>query len=118
MGLSICGNYSKNRDILVIFKTSKLKDVIIIEPERNEDERGFFARIWCQREFKMHGLNTELAQCNISFNKKEGTLRGMHFQTAPNHEVKLVRCTSGAIYDVIIDLRPYDSRNISNNGFQ
>ncbi|MCF6147978.1 MAG: dTDP-4-dehydrorhamnose 3,5-epimerase [Candidatus Kuenenia sp.] len=90
----------------MIFTETKLKGAFIIEPERLEDERGFFARTWCKREFKKQGLNPELVQCNISFNKKKGTLRGMHYQEAPHEEAKLVRCTMGAIYDVIIDIRP------------
>lgn len=90
----------------MLFTETKLKGAFIIEPERLEDERGFFARTWCRREFTAQGLNPNLAQCNISFNKKEGTLRGMHYQIAPYEEVKLVRCTKGAIYDVVIDLRP------------
>lgn len=89
----------------MIFTETKLAGAYIIEPERLEDERGFFARTWCQREFEVHGLNPRLVQCSISFNKKKGTLRGMHYQVAPHEEAKLVRCTSGAIYDVIIDLR-------------
>jgi dTDP-4-dehydrorhamnose 3,5-epimerase len=89
----------------VIFIETKLKGSFIIDPERNEDERGFFARTWCQREFAEHGLNPNLAQCNISFSRKRGTLRGMHYQVAPHEEAKLVRCTAGAVYDVIIDLR-------------
>jgi dTDP-4-dehydrorhamnose 3,5-epimerase len=90
----------------MIFTEIKLKGAFIIEPERQEDERGFFARTFCQEEFKAHGLNTNWVQCNISFNKKKGTLRGMHYQVAPHEEIKLVRCTMGAVYDVIIDLRP------------
>lgn len=90
----------------MIFSETKLKGAFIIEPERLEDERGFFARTWCQREFEEHGLNPCLVQCNIAFNKKKGTLRGMHYQIAPHEEAKVVRCTQGAIYDVIIDLRP------------
>jgi dTDP-4-dehydrorhamnose 3,5-epimerase len=70
------------------------------------DERGFFARTWCQREFETHGLESRLVQCSISFNAREGTLRGLHYQAPPHEEVKLVRCTSGAIFDVIVDLRP------------
>lgn len=93
----------------MIFTETPLKGAFIIEPERLEDERGFFARTWCQREFEAHGLNSRLVQCNISFNKKKGTLRGMHYQIAPYEEAKLVRCTQGAIYDVIIDLRPGSS---------
>lgn len=70
------------------------------------DQRGFFARTYCEREFESHKLNSHFVQCNISFNKLRGTLRGMHFQTRPHEEAKLIRCTRGAIYDVIIDLRP------------
>jgi dTDP-4-dehydrorhamnose 3,5-epimerase len=77
-----------------------------IEPERLVDERGFFARTWCEREFQEHGLESRLAQCSISFSPRRGTLRGMHYQLAPHGEAKLVRCTRGAIYDVILDLRP------------
>ena len=90
----------------MIFKETELQGSFIIEPERVEDERGFFARAWCGQEFEKHSLSPHLVQCNISFNKKKGTLRGMHFQAAPHEEAKLVRCTMGAIYDVIIDLRP------------
>lgn len=93
----------------MIFKETKLKGVYIIEVEQIEDERGFFARSWCKKEFEKHGLNSNLVQCNISFNKKRGTLRGMHYQIWPYEEAKLVRCLSGSIYDVIIDLRK-DSR--------
>lgn len=89
----------------MIFKETKLKGVFIIEPERLEDDRGFFARTWCKREFEVHGLNSNLMQCNISFNKIKGTLRGMHYQSDPHAEAKLVRCTQGSLYDVIIDLR-------------
>lgn len=89
----------------MIFTETPLKGAYIIDLQRLEDERGFFARTWCQREFKDHGLRTELAQCNISFNRLAGTLRGMHYQIAPHAETRIVRCTSGAIYDVIVDLR-------------
>ena len=77
----------------------------MIELQKHEDERGFFGRSWCQKEFEAHGLNPRMVQCNVSFNKVKGTLRGMHYQVAPCAEAKLVRCTRGAIYDVIIDLR-------------
>jgi len=87
------------------FIETKLKGAYIIEPERIEDERGFFARTFCQKEFEEHGLNSKIVQCNISYNKRKGTLRGLHYQIAPKAEVKTVRCTCGAIYDVIIDLR-------------
>jgi dTDP-4-dehydrorhamnose 3,5-epimerase len=90
----------------VIFTETKLKGAFILEPDKLEDDRGFFARSWCQREFEAHGLNTRLVQCSISYNKSKGTFRGIHYQTAPYEEAKLVRCTSGSIYDAIIDLRP------------
>lgn len=90
----------------MIFTATKLQGAFIIDPERLEDERGFFARTWCQREFAVHGLSPKWVQCNISFNTQKGTLRGMHYQAAPYAETKLIRCTMGAIYDVIIDLRP------------
>lgn len=90
----------------MIFTESKLNGAFIIDIRPREDERGFFARSWCEDEFKQHGLNPRLVQCNISFNKKRGTLRGMHYQIAPFAEAKVVRCTMGALYDVIIDLRP------------
>jgi dTDP-4-dehydrorhamnose 3,5-epimerase len=89
----------------VIFNETRLKGAFVIEVERHEDERGFFARSWCQTEFRAHGLHPTIAQCNISFNRRKGTLRGMHYQLAPFEEAKLVRCTAGALYDVIIDLR-------------
>jgi len=78
----------------------------VIEVEKREDQRGFFGRTFCREEFEAHGLNSQVVQCNTSFNKRKGTLRGMHFQAVPFAEAKLVRCTSGSIYDVIIDLRP------------
>ncbi|MCM3871759.1 MAG: dTDP-4-dehydrorhamnose 3,5-epimerase [Pyrinomonadaceae bacterium] len=83
----------------------KLKGALVVELERREDVRGFFALSWSQTEFERLGLNSRLLECNISFNSKKGTLRGMHFQVAPYAQAKLVRCTSGSIYDVIIDLR-------------
>jgi dTDP-4-dehydrorhamnose 3,5-epimerase len=90
----------------VIFTETKLSGAYVIEPERHTDERGFFARVWCQHEWAARRLNPRLVQCNVSFNTQRGTLRGMHWQSAPHAEAKLVRCTMGAIYDVIIDLRP------------
>jgi dTDP-4-dehydrorhamnose 3,5-epimerase len=89
----------------VIFTETRLKGAFILELEKREDERGFFARSWCQKEFQAHNLNPAIAQCNISFNRLKGTLRGMHYAAAPFDETKLVRCTAGAVYDVIIDLR-------------
>jgi dTDP-4-dehydrorhamnose 3,5-epimerase len=90
----------------VKFNETKLKGAFIIDPEFLKDERGFFARSCCRKEFEQHGLNSDWVQCNISYNKHKGTLRGMHYQIAPCAEAKLVRCTMGAIYDVAIDLRP------------
>lgn len=88
------------------FTETKLTGAFILEPEFLEDDRGFFARTWCRREFEAHGLTPRLVQCNISFNRHRGTMRGMHYQVEPHAEAKLVRCTMGAIYDVILDLRP------------
>jgi dTDP-4-dehydrorhamnose 3,5-epimerase len=90
----------------VIFTETKLPGAYLIDVEKREDQRGFFARAWCQKEFEAHGLVPRVVQVNISFNKRKGTLRGMHYQVTPYAETKLVRCTRGAIYDVIIDLRP------------
>ena len=90
----------------MIFKETKLQGAFVIEIESIEDARGFNARAWCQKEFERHHLVTELVQTNIISNKKKGTLRGFHYQADPYQEAKLFRCTRGAIYDVIIDLRP------------
>jgi len=79
--------------------------VFLIDPERFEDGRGFFARTWCPDEFASHGLNPRLAQCSLAYNRLAGTLRGMHYQAAPHEEAKVVRCTAGAILDVVVDLR-------------
>ena len=90
----------------MIFTETKLKGAFIIDIERREDNRGFFARAFCQHEFADHGLKPFIAQANIAFNKTRGTLRGMHFQYPPAAETKLVRATRGAILDIIVDLRP------------
>lgn len=90
----------------MIFTATPLAGAVVIEPERFEDERGFFARSFCAREFEAHGLNPRIAQCSFSFTRKKGTLRGLHFQRPPHAEARLVRCTAGALYDVIVDLRP------------
>lgn len=105
MGWKVRGADSAGDGVQVIFKETKLNGAFIIELERMEDERGFFARSFCRKEFEDHGLNPNLIQCSISFNKKKGTLRGMHYQVKPHEEVRLVRCTRGAMYDVILDLR-------------
>lgn len=87
------------------FVETAIVGVFVIDAERIEDERGFFARTFCREEFEAHGLNSDLVQCSISFNRRCGTLRGLHFQVPPHEEAKLVRCTRGAIFDVIVDLR-------------
>ncbi len=88
------------------FRETPIEGAFIIAPERHNDERGFFARTFCTHEFAAHGLDTTVAQCNLSHNAKRGTLRGMHYQRRPSSETKLVRCTRGAIFDAIVDLRP------------
>lgn len=94
----------------MIFTKTKIPGVFEIELETKADERGFFARTWCVSEFRAHGLNTKLIQCSLSFNTRKGTLRGMHYQAAPHAEAKIVRCTRGSIFDVIIDLRPHSPK--------
>jgi dTDP-4-dehydrorhamnose 3,5-epimerase len=89
----------------MIFTETKIKGVYIIEPELLTDERGFFARSFCKEEFQKLELETDIVQCNISYNKKKGTLRGMHYQVPPFEEAKIVSCTKGSIYDVALDLR-------------
>jgi len=88
------------------FIETKLQGAFIIELEERADARGFFARTFCAHEFEDHGLKPAVAQCNMSYNYKKGTMRGMHYQIAPATETKLVRCTHGAVYDAIVDLRP------------
>jgi dTDP-4-dehydrorhamnose 3,5-epimerase len=90
----------------MIFTETKLPGSFVIEVERREDARGFFARVFCQHEFEAHGLKPIIAQANLAHNRKKGTMRGMHFQFPPAAETKLVRCTRGAILDIIVDLRP------------
>ena len=90
---------------IMTFTETKLKGAFIIQPQKNEDERGFFARTFCQKEFRAMGLNPRVVQCNISYNKRKGTFRGMHFQVAPHEEDKLVSCIQGAMLDYIVDLR-------------
>jgi len=87
------------------FHETRIPGAFEIHLEHHRDERGFFARTWCREEFRRHGLNAELAQCSISFNARKGTLRGMHYQAEPYREAKLVRCTRGSIFDVVLDLR-------------
>jgi dTDP-4-dehydrorhamnose 3,5-epimerase len=102
----------------VIFLPTSLPGAFIIDIERREDDRGFFARTWCGREFKEMGLSPALAQCNTSYNRRRGILRGMHWQAAPNAEAKLIRCTRGAIWDAIIDLRPDSATYLNHVGVE
>ncbi|MDP2480841.1 MAG: dTDP-4-dehydrorhamnose 3,5-epimerase [Candidatus Palauibacterales bacterium] len=89
----------------MIFRETEISGARVVEVERLEDERGFFARTWCSSEFQDAGLSPRLVQCSLSFNRERGTLRGLHYQAAPYREAKLVRCTMGSIHDVIVDLR-------------
>jgi dTDP-4-dehydrorhamnose 3,5-epimerase len=89
----------------VEFAQTSLPGVVLVSPEKHTDDRGFFARTWCAREFESRGLSPSLAQCSISFNARKGTLRGLHYQAEPFAETKVVRCTMGSIYDVVVDLR-------------
>ncbi len=90
----------------MIFKETKLAGAFVIEIEKRSDERGFFGRTWCAQEFEAQGLKLTFVQSNVAFTTKAGTLRGLHYQVPPYEEVKLIRCTRGSIYDVIVDLRP------------
>lgn len=106
MERSVCGAYSIPESLVMIFTPTNLSGAYLIRPEHIRDERGFFLRTWCKQEFQEHGLDVDLVQCNVSYNRRKGTVRGMHFQESPYGEVKIVRCVRGAIYDVIVDLRP------------
>lgn len=90
----------------MLFIETKLKGAFVIELEKYSDDRGFFSRAWCQKEFKEQGINSRFVQANIGFSKNSGTIRGIHYQIAPFEEAKLVRCIRGAIFDVVLDLRP------------
>ena len=109
MGWKICYSNSKGEDNKMIFSETKLKGSFVIQLEKIIDERGFFARSWDEEVFKKNGCNPRLVQCNVSFNNKKGTLRGLHYQEPPHQEAKLVRCTKGRIFDVIVDLRETSS---------
>jgi dTDP-4-dehydrorhamnose 3,5-epimerase len=98
----------------VIFTPTILDGVVLVDPDRRSDERGYFARTWCRREFEEAGLDARLVQCSVSHNLRRHTLRGMHWQDPPHAEVKLVRCTRGAILDVIVDLRPDSQSYLCN----
>lgn len=90
----------------MIFETTRVEGAYVLRPEKRADARGFFARVFCRRELEEHGLVADVAQANLSVSRKKGTLRGLHYQVPPAAETKLVRCTRGAIYDVLVDLRP------------
>lgn len=104
MGWKIC-SFSSGDENSLKFTETKLKGSFIIELEKIEDERGFFTRAWDSEIFKNQNLDSKIIQCNISFNKKRGTLRGLHYQASPYEEVKIVRCTRGKVYEVLLDLR-------------
>jgi dTDP-4-dehydrorhamnose 3,5-epimerase len=101
----------------LIYHATTLPGAYLIDSERREDERGYFTRVMCGNEFKAHGLVSEFVQTNHSYNRRKGTLRGMHFQNAPHAEVKLVRCVQGALHDVIIDLSPDSPTYLKWEGF-
>jgi dTDP-4-dehydrorhamnose 3,5-epimerase len=102
----------------MIFTETRLKGAFLLDLEPHEDRRGFFARTFCAREFSEHGLRPAIVQCSLSFTRQGGTLRGMHYQEPPHTETKLVRCTHGAIYDVIIDLRPGSATYLQHIGLE
>jgi len=102
----------------MIFHRTALQDAYLIEIQKREDDRGYFARTMCRTEFAEHGLATDFVQTNHSYNRRRGTLRGMHFQRSPHAEAKLVRCVRGAIYDVIVDLRPQSPTYLQWQGFE
>jgi dTDP-4-dehydrorhamnose 3,5-epimerase len=106
VGGSLCYSNSKCAGVALKFIPTAFEGAYIIDVEPKEDERGFFARSWCVDELRALGLVSNLMQCSVSFNKKRGTLRGMHYQGAPHEETKIVRCTAGSIFDVIVDMRP------------
>jgi dTDP-4-dehydrorhamnose 3,5-epimerase len=102
----------------VRFEETELKGAYVVDVEPIRDNRGFFARSFCAREFEQRGLQAVVAQCNVSFNPRKGTVRGMHFSVEPGAEAKLVRCTRGAIWDVIVDLRPDSPTHLGHVGVE
>jgi dTDP-4-dehydrorhamnose 3,5-epimerase len=100
------------------FKATKLEGAFIVEPEAHQDSRGLFVRTYCAREFREHALTDTFVQCNMSWNARKGTVRGLHYQLPPSSEVKLVRCTAGALWDVIVDLRPGSSTYLEHVGVE
>jgi dTDP-4-dehydrorhamnose 3,5-epimerase len=102
----------------MIFAATRLDGARLIDVELREDERGFFARTWCRQELAAQGLDTEIAQESVSYNRYRATMRGLHFQRAPHEETKIVRCTRGVIYDVLVDLRPHSPTRLCWQGFE
>ncbi len=100
------------------FTETKVKGAVLIELDPRSDNRGFFARSWCTKEFQAHGLVSHVAQINVALTLKRGTVRGLHFQTPPDEEAKTVRCTRGAVYDVVVDLRPSSPTHKAWAGFE
>lgn len=105
MGWQVCGGGANGEHLVMRFVATPIAGAFLVETEPAVDDRGFFARTFCRDEFMAHGLEPDLAQCSISFNKRRGTLRGLHYQTKPYEEAKLVRCTQGGVFDVMLDLR-------------
>ncbi|MBV8333895.1 MAG: dTDP-4-dehydrorhamnose 3,5-epimerase [Alphaproteobacteria bacterium] len=102
----------------MMFTATLLEGAWLIELDRREDERGFFARIWCRRELAAQGLDAEIAQQSLSYNRHRGTVRGLHFQRPPHEETKIVRCTCGGIFDVMVDLRRWSPTYLRWQGFE
>ena len=100
------------------FTETKVKGAFLIDMERREDHRGFFARSWCTKEFETHGLHPRIVQINVGYTAKKAGLRGMHYQLAPHEEAKTVRCTQGRVFDVVVDLRPGSSTYKMWDGFE
>ena len=100
------------------FEPTALAGVYVVEPEPNGDDRGLFARTFCAREFREHGLVETFVQCNTSWNERRGTVRGLHYQMAPSREAKLVRCTAGSLWDVVVDLRPSSATYLQHLGVE
>lgn len=117
MGWQVCRANTAGRGACLKFVPTGLSGVVLVEMQCQEDERGFFARTFCRNEFDAQGLDPSVAQCNLSFNRRRGIVRGMHFQAAPHEEAKLVRCVRGAIYDVVVDLRGSSSTFLQWRGF-
>ena len=118
MGRSVHRPHPDGDGAPVNFEPAGLPGVVVVSPDRHTDDRGFFARTWCGREFAAAGLPPTLAQCSVSWNERRYTLRGMHWEAAPERESKLVRCTRGAIFDVVVDIRPESPTYLRHIGLQ